>query len=207
MRRASLAIAPSERGGTDESEVARALIEGEPWAATAVWNAHAPKVFRIVARVLGPGADAEDVTQEVFVRVFSRVSGLRDPDALGSFVFSVTVRLLKWELRRRRVRRILQLADTADLPEQAVAPADSEAREALGRLYAILDTLSADDRTAFVLRHMEGMSLPEIAEATGSSLATVKRRLSRATERVSSKVEEDMSLSAYCMRPEARDDS
>ncbi len=54
---------------------------------------------------------------------------------------------------------------------------------------------------------MEGMSLPEIAEATGSSLATVKRRLSRATERVSSKVEEDMSLSAYCMRPEARDDS
>ncbi len=68
-----------------ESEVARALIEGEPWAATAVWNAHAPKVFRIVARVLGPGADAEDVTHEVFVRVFSRVSGLRDP--------------MRWELR------------------------------------------------------------------------------------------------------------
>ncbi|XXY48485.1 sigma-70 family RNA polymerase sigma factor [Sorangium sp. So ce269] len=164
-------------------------------------------MFRIVARVLGPGADAEDVTQEVFVRVFSRVSGLRDPDALGSFVFSVTVRLLKWELRRRRVRRILQLADTPELPEQAVEPADSEAREALGRLYAILETLSADDRTAFVLRHMEGMSLPEIAEATGVSLATVKRRLSRATERVSSEVEKDMSLAAYCMRGEARDDA
>ncbi|KYF86773.1 hypothetical protein BE17_41885 [Sorangium cellulosum] len=164
-------------------------------------------MFRIVARVLGPGADAEDVTQEVFVRVFSRVSGLRDPDALGSFVFSVTVRLLKWELRRRRVRRILQLADTAELPEQAVEPADSEAREALGRLYAILDTLSADDRTAFVLRHMEGMSLPEIAEATGVSLATVKRRLSRATERVSSEVGKDTSLAAYCMRGEARDDA
>ncbi|WP_437965179.1 sigma factor [Sorangium sp. So ce260] len=40
-----------------------------------------------MARVLGPGADAEDMTQEVFARVFSKVSGLRDPDALGSFVF------------------------------------------------------------------------------------------------------------------------
>ncbi|WP_437948145.1 RNA polymerase sigma factor [Sorangium sp. So ce296] len=133
-------------------------------------------MFRIAARVLGPGADTEDITQEVFVRVFSRVSGLRDPTALGSFVFSVTVRILKWELRRSRVRRILQLSDTADLPEHPVEPADSEAREALGRLYAILDTLSADDRTAFVLRYMEGMSLPEIAEAVGVSLATVKRR-------------------------------
>ncbi|WP_437932702.1 sigma-70 family RNA polymerase sigma factor [Sorangium sp. So ce291] len=77
-------------------------------------------------------------------------------------------------------------------------------RRALGRLYTILDTLSADDRTAFVLRHMDGMSLPEIAEAVGVSLATVKRRLSRATERVSSLVEHDTSLSACGMKGEAR---
>ncbi|XXT23611.1 sigma-70 family RNA polymerase sigma factor [Sorangium sp. So ce429] len=208
MRKASLAIAPPgfEKGSLNEGEVARALVAGEPWAAAAVWNAHAPKVFRIVARVLGPGADAEDMTQEVFARVFSGVSGLRDPDALGSFVFSVTVRMLKWELRRRRVRRILQLSDPAELPEQPVDPADSEAREALGRLYAILDTLSADDRTAFVLRHMEGMSLPEVAEAVGVSLATVKRRLGRATEHVSSLVEHDTSLAAYFTRGEAPDE-
>ncbi|WP_437328037.1 RNA polymerase sigma factor [Sorangium sp. So ce381] len=205
-RKASLAITPLESGGPDEGEVVRALVTGEPWAAAAVWNKHAPKVFRIAARVLGPGADAEDITQEVFVRVFSKISELRDPDALGSFVFSVTVRILKWELRRRRVRRILQLSDTADLPEHPVEPADSEAREALGRLYAILDTLSADDRTAFVLRHMEGMSLQEIAEAVGVSLATVKRRLGRATERVSSLVESDTTLAAYGMREEARDE-
>ncbi|WP_437318709.1 RNA polymerase sigma factor [Sorangium sp. So ce385] len=211
MRRASVAIAPpeAERGGPDDRALVRALVAGEPWAAAAVWNRHAPKVFRIVARVLGPGADAEDLTQDVFVSVFSKVPGLRDPDALGSFIVSVTLRMLKWELRRRRVRRILHLsesAELAELPEQAVEPVDSEAREALGRLYAILDTLNADDRTVFVLRHMEGMSLPEIAEAAGVSLATVKRRLSRATELVSSRVELDASLADYCKKGTARDE-
>ncbi|WP_437945525.1 sigma-70 family RNA polymerase sigma factor [Sorangium sp. So ce296] len=208
MRRASVAIAPpeAERGGLDDGALVRALVAGEPWAAAAVWNRHAPKVFRIVARVLGPGADAEDLTQDVFASVFSKVPELRDPDALGSFVVSVTLRMLKWELRRRRVRRILHLSDSAELPEQAVEPVDSEAREALGRLYAILDTLNADDRTVFVLRHMEGMSLPEIAEAAGVSLATVKRRLSRATDLVSSRVEHDASLAGYCKKGAARDE-
>ncbi|WP_437939483.1 RNA polymerase sigma factor [Sorangium sp. So ce341] len=208
MRRASVALAPpeAERGGPDDRALVRALVAGEPWAAAAVWNRHAPKVFRIVARVLGPGADAEDLTQDVFVSVFSKVPGLRDPDALGSFIVSVTLRMLKWELRRRRVRRILHLSEGAELPEQAVEPVDSEAREALGRLYAILDTLNADDRTVFVLRHMEGMSLPEIAEAAGVSLATVKRRLSRATELVSSRVEHDASLAGYCKKGTARDE-
>ncbi|AGP34469.1 hypothetical protein BE04_29065 [Sorangium cellulosum] len=208
MRRASVAIAPpeAERGGLDDGALVRALVAGEPWAAAAVWNRHAPKVFRIVARVLGPGADAEDLTQDVFASVFSKVPELRDPDALGSFIVSVTLRMLKWELRRRRVRRILHLSEGAELPEQAVEPVDSEAREALGRLYAILDTLNADDRTVFVLRHMEGMSLPEIAEAAGVSLATVKRRLSRATELVSSRVEHDASLAGYCKKGAARDE-
>ncbi|WP_207217779.1 MULTISPECIES: RNA polymerase sigma factor [Sorangium] len=208
MRRASVAIAPpeAERGGPDDRALVRALVAGEPWAAAAVWNRHAPKVFRIVARVLGPGADAEDLTQDVFVSVFSKVPGLRDPDALGSFIVSVTLRMLKWELRRRRVRRILHFAESAELPEQAVEPVDSEAREALGRLYAILDTLNADDRTVFVLRHMEGMSLPEIAEAARVSLATVKRRLSRATELVSSRVEHDASLAGYYKKGTARDE-
>ncbi|XXY23650.1 sigma factor-like helix-turn-helix DNA-binding protein [Sorangium sp. So ce216] len=64
--------------------------------------------------------------------------------------------------------------------------------------------MSADDRTTFVLRHMDGMSLPEIAQAVGVSLATVKRGLSRATERVSWLVEHDTSLSACGMKGEAR---
>jgi RNA polymerase sigma-70 factor, ECF subfamily len=194
---AALALAPRDPGPPDDAELVRAVRAAERWAAAAVWSKHSPKVFRVAARVLGPGADAEDLTQDVFVKVFSGIADLRDPGALGSYVFSIALRMIKWELRRRRVRRILQLSDSGHLPDHPVDAADSEAREALGRLYAILDTLGAEDRTAFVLRHMEDLSLPEMAEAMGLSLATVKRRLARATEQVSSLVDRDGSLAAY----------
>ena len=60
---------------------------------------------------------------------------------------------------------------------------DDEAREALRRAYAILDTLSADDRIAFCLRNIEGMELLDVARACDTSLSTVKRRLERAEHR------------------------
>lgn len=183
-RRPPLALAAAEPSRPDAPELVRALRAGEAWAASAVWNAYASRVFRVAARVLGSESEAEDITQDVFARVFSGIGGLRDPSALESFVFSVALRMVHRELHRRRVRRILRLSDTGHLPEYPVDASDSEARDALAWLYTILDQLSAEERTAFVLRYMETMSLPEIAAAMDLSLATVKRRLDRATERV-----------------------
>jgi RNA polymerase sigma-70 factor (ECF subfamily) len=183
-RRPPPSLAAVEPSRPDDPELVRALRAGEVWAASAVWNAYASRVFRVAARVLGSESEAEDITQDVFARVFSGIGGLRDPSALGSFVFSVALRMVNRELHRRRVRRILRLSDTGHLPEYPVDAHDSEARDALAWLYTILDQLGAEERTAFVLRYMETMSLPEIAAAMNLSLATVKRRLDRATERV-----------------------
>jgi RNA polymerase sigma-70 factor (ECF subfamily) len=198
--RAELRVVPRlEDSRISDPSLAQALIDGEPWAAAAAWNKLAPMVFRFLNRVLGPDGEAEDLTQEVFLRVFSKVRGLRHPDALRSFVFSVAVRTLKSELRRRRVRRAFALSER-DNPDRTVDTIDAEARQALRRFYAILDRLNAEDRAAFVLRHMEGMKLDEIADALGVSLATVKRRIDRAGQSVSRFVERDAALSAYAVR-------
>jgi RNA polymerase sigma-70 factor (ECF subfamily) len=183
-RRPPLALALAEPSRPDDHEIARALRAGEAWAASAVWNAHAPRVFRVAARVLGSDIDAEDLTQDVFARVFLGIASLRDPSALGSFVFSVALRMVKRELQRRRVRRILRLSDTGKLPDVRADGTESEARDALAWLYTVLDQLSAEEQTVFVLRYVETMGLAEIAEAMGLSLATVKRRIDRARERV-----------------------
>ncbi len=183
-RRAPPALAAVPPPRPDDAELVRGVRAGEAWAASAVWETYASRVFRVAARVLGSDSDAEDITQDVFARVFSGIGGIRDPSALGSFVFSVALRMVKRELHRRRVRRVLRLSDTGHLPESPVDAVDSEARDALAWLYGILDQLSAEERTAFVLRHMEAMSLPDIAAAMDLSLATVKRRLDRASERV-----------------------
>lgn len=155
-------------------------------------------VFRLMKRVLGPDADVEDLTQDVFMRVFAKVPGLRQPDALRSFVFSVAVRTLKSELRRRRVRRVFALSQADEgAGTTSVDALDAEARQALRRFYALLDRLSAVERAAFVLRHVEEMKLEEIADALGVSLATVKRRIDRAARVISRHVDRDPALSAY----------
>lgn len=181
----------------DDRDLADALIAGEPWAATATWNKHSAMVFRFLHRALGPNADVDDLTQEVFVGVFSNARALRNRDALRSFIFSVAVRTLKWELRRRRARKIFQLSSLDQLPDHPVAALDAESRQALRRFYAILDGLGAQERTAFALRHMEGLKLEEVAEALGTSLATAKRRLQKASAAVSRQVDRDPALAPY----------
>jgi RNA polymerase sigma-70 factor (ECF subfamily) len=188
----------------EDPELADALVAGEAWAVTATWNKHASMVFRFFGRALGSAADVEDLTQEVFVVLFSRAHELRNREALRSFVFSIAVRMLKAELRRRRMRRIFQLSPMHDLPEYPVPALDAEARQALRRFYAILDRLGAEERLAFALRHLEGLKLDEVAHALGTSLATAKRRLQRASAILSRAVEADPALAPYA-RPSGGD--
>ena len=201
MRRSSRAlvriVTPVPERTLDDGELVHAFLNGEEWAAEVIWTRHSPMVFGLLERALGPSGEADDLTQDVFLRTFTRLSTLRDKEALRSFIYSVALRLLKWELRRRRVRRILRLAPTGRLPDLPVRPADSEARQILTRLYVLLDQISPNERTAFVLRHMEGFKLEEVAEHMDLSLATVKRLLGRAAERVSALVEGDRELSSY----------
>jgi RNA polymerase sigma-70 factor, ECF subfamily len=174
-----------------------ALIRGAPWAAEEAWNRYAPMVHDLLRRGLGPGADLDDVVQEVFLRLFRKVPTLRDATALRSFVFSIGARVMRWQLRRRMMRRWVGLSPTGDLPDVAQPPVDVEAREALRRLYALLEKLSPVDRTIFVLRQSEELSLPEIANAVEMSLSTVKRRLGRVSARMARLVRADPQLSAY----------
>lgn len=188
-----------------DRELVLALLARDSNAPVITYRRFAPRIFGVVQHSLGPGVDAEDLTQDIFLRVFARVHTLRDPDAFSSFVLSVALRVIKRQLRQRRVRRILRLTDDGRVPEVAVPGLDSEARQALARLYRALDTLPTDERTVFVLRHIEGLDLQEVAEAVGMSLATVKRRLSRARDRLRSKVRVDPALQAYLPKGAAHD--
>jgi len=191
MRLVAAATASPEEASATDLELARALIDGTSHAAEAAWERYSPLVHRIVSRAIGPDAEVEDVTQEIFYRLFSRIRTLRKPEALRSFVISFAIRIVKWELRRRRARRWLTLSETGDVPDEQLMVMDAENRYALRRLYGLLDRLSTRERLVLVLRHVEGMTLDEIASAMELSLATVKRCLRRASARVSQMVDAD----------------
>jgi RNA polymerase sigma-70 factor (ECF subfamily) len=193
----------------DDAALARAVNDPaqRPAAARELVRRYAPMVRRILKRSIGVGADVQDVLQEVFLRVFNKIGGLRDPQALKQFVISITVNVLRWELKRRQIRRLVGLSSEPEELAEGTAAADFVAREALRRFDRVLRTLSANERTAFVLRFMEGLTLPEAAEAAGVSLATVKRHLDRAWAHVAAAVAADPALSGYLSRAHRPDGS
>src|SRR5450755_2025538 len=198
-RRAYLTVVPTNDGQTwTDRQLVAALLAREPRGAVETWRKYAPRVFGVVERTLGLAPDAEDLTQDIFLRVFSRVHTLREPEAFGSFVLSVALRVIRWHLRSRRVRKILHIVER--VPDLPIPGLDIDARRTLRRFYEVLDTLPADDRFVFALRHVEGMTLVEIAELSGVSLSTTKRRLQKATSRVMKKTEADPALSHYSSR-------
>jgi RNA polymerase sigma-70 factor (ECF subfamily) len=203
----TLRLVPGAQAGEpNDVALVRGLWAKEEWAATAVWNRYAPMVYGFLDRALGSSGESEDLTQEVFWRVFAAIRTLREPTALRSFIYSSAIRMLRWHLRSRRIRRIFTLSDSGELPDRASPAADSEGRELLVVFYRLLDKLSANDRTAFVLRHVEGLRLDEIVTATGASLATVKRRVRRGAQEMDVLARAHPELVHYVARAGGSDD-
>ena len=180
--------------GVTDRELVEGIVLGAKWAQDGVWHRYAAPIGRFLCGVLGSSQDARDLTQEVFLGLYARAGSIRQPEALKAFLFAAALRQVHWELRRRRVRRWVSLSASGEAPDLPTHGADYVARDALRRYYGILDTLSARERLVFVLRHVEGFALEEIASMTHTSLATVKRCLARASEHVSNAVAADPEL-------------
>jgi RNA polymerase sigma-70 factor (ECF subfamily) len=181
----------------DDPTLVAALVAGDPRAPGILWRRFAPMVFRMLRRTLGRNEEVEDIAQEVFLCVFRKASGLRNPKALKAFFIGTTTILARCEIRRVSSRRRLgALTETLTTDAEALT-GRSDAREALLRFYRILNRLKPRERSAFVLRFVDGVPLNDVAVALDVSLATAKRRLARSWARVVSCVERDPLLSHY----------
>jgi len=190
-------VASQARRTQDDRTLAVALLAAAPGAPGQAWRTFSPVVLRILRRHLGPGPDQQDLFQEVFYRLFTRMRELRDHGALRAFVVHICLGVAQNELRRRRTRRRLGLTETGELPDCPVVGADFEARQAMVRCHRLLDSLGGDDRALFVRRHVEKMELAEVASAFAWSLSKTKRRLARVTARIVRRMQQDPVLAEY----------
>lgn len=149
----------------------------------ALFDRYAVDVERVLFRLLGRDPDLTDVLQDVFVTAITSVDTLRDEGALGNWLVGISVHKARQLIRRRRLQRLVEFVAPSKLPDCEATTSSKEVSDALRQTYQLLNRLRTEDRIAFVLRRVEGMSLTAIAEVTQVSLATVKRRLSRAQRR------------------------
>ncbi|RYE89019.1 MAG: RNA polymerase sigma factor [Myxococcales bacterium] len=168
--------------GSDEALVA-ALRAGDARARAQLFDAHGPHVQRVLARVLGVDQELGDLLHDVFIEAYTSIARLDDPRALRGWLTTIAVFTARGCIRRRKRRSWLRFFGWDEMPEAAAPAGQSEAALALRRVQAVLERMPEDDRIAFALRFLEGMELTEVAAACQVSLATIKRRLSRAEER------------------------
>lgn len=155
------------------------LVEG-PLTHAEVYRRFSPYVASLGYRLLGRDGDVDDLVQDVFLAAVEGLGELREVGALKGWLATLTVRLAGRKLRRRR---IAQFFGFDGKEHDVVAPgATPEERALLGQVYQALDSVDVEARVAWVLRHIEGEGLDQVAKLCGCSLATAKRRISAAQQ-------------------------
>ena len=143
---------------------------------------HETPVFNFVLRLVGDGSLAEDLTQEVFLRVFQGLHTFSFRCKFTTWLFQVTKNRVLDEFREREHRPPHVALD--DLPPLEAMDAPPEQGEMMAALWRAIEGLPADLKMALVLRDVLGLSYPEIAEALEIRLSTVKWRIFAAREEV-----------------------
>ena len=177
LDRESVGQLTKEERAAYDAKLVESLRADDPNAAAALFDAYGQYVERLLARVLGPDPEIDDLLHDVFVEALANIGQLRDPARLKGWLTRMTVFTARGLLRRRRRQAWLVFLPADDVPPRPSAAPSPETRDLLARVFAILRKLRPNHRIAFSLRYIEGMTLPEAAEASGVSLATFKRWL------------------------------
>jgi RNA polymerase sigma-70 factor, ECF subfamily len=160
-------------GMTDDVALAAA---GDVSAFERVYRAHLPRVHSLVRRMSG-GRDADELTQDVFVRVWQKLGSFRGDSAFSTWIHRLAVNVVIERFRADTLRR-QRLRQGDDVFERLAAP--SRSRDLSMDFETALATLPDGAREIFVLHDVEGYKHHEIASLLGISVGTSKAQLHRA---------------------------
>ena len=164
--------------GTEADLLAR-VVAGDRQAFDLIMRSQEDRVFAVCLRILGNRDNALDATQETFLTVFRKAGQFQGNSALGTWIYRIAVNTCYDQIRKTSRRPTEPLDDHFEPVDQSAEDAVQSAalrpdiEKALARL-------PEDFRAAIVLSDLEGMSLPEAAEALGIPVGTVKSRVFRA---------------------------
>jgi len=162
----------------------RAAGARDPDAFEAVYREHVGRVHALCLRMTGDAREAEELTQDVFVRAWERLPSFRGESALGTWLHRLAVNVVLETARgtRRRERRVEPTSDLAALaPAAGAAGAAPDERIALDMdMERAIAGLPQAVRTVFVLHDIEGYRHDEIARLTGGAVGTMRSQLHRA---------------------------
>jgi len=158
---------------------------GDATAFEAIYKASSGFVYSVALRIIGNTTEAEEVTQEVFVKVYGSLQGFGFRSSFKTWLYKVTMNSAL-NAYNKRARELGRRADYDEAGSTAavepIADSDIDAQETEKRVQQLLDTLTPEHRAVIVLRELEGLSYEEMAAALQININTVRTRLKRARE-------------------------
>lgn len=167
-----------------DAELIATVIGGDLDAYAVLVGRYRDVCFRFAMRQLGNREDAEDALQEALVRAFRGLSSCRERERFGAWLYTIVVNECRtWGGRRaRRERRFI--SDGSDIGDVIAEPVDGVDSAISDEIAYALRQLPAEQREAFLLKHVEELSYDEIAEITGVGVSALKMRVKRGCERL-----------------------
>lgn len=170
---------------TDDKRLAAQVAQGDRRACAILVDTYGPKVHGLVRRHVSTEADAEDITQEIFVELYRSIGTFRGASSLATWVYRVALnRCLKHQQRKPPATLPFEdalLTHADDRP----GPAQSAARRELGdEVHAALGRLSPEHRQVVILHELQELTYQECAQILQIPVGTVKSRLSNAFRRL-----------------------
>ncbi|MFM7230687.1 MAG: RNA polymerase sigma factor [bacterium] len=180
---------PAGVNGLEDAELVRRSLSGDPRACRDLVRRYQRPVYSVIARMVRRAEDAEDLTQETFVKAFRALDRFDTERPFAAWILTIASRLAIDHLRRRRVptvsmtvtdpgsgeERTMDVVDEGLRPDEVVVHAEEESRAG-----ALIAGLPDHYRIVVLMRHQQDLSYEEIAEALHMPLGTVKARIHRA---------------------------
>ncbi|WP_437934894.1 RNA polymerase sigma factor [Sorangium sp. So ce341] len=163
----------------DVGEWIRRFQSGDPTAFAEIFRRYRRDVARLVFRMLGPSADAEDVIQEVFIQVHRSLGDFRGQSKFTTWLHRVTVNAVLMARRAARSRPVFAGEPSVELEvDRGMLPDEDAARaRRIDAFRRVLERLPEKKRVVYVLHELEGIAPTEIAEIVGAPVLTVRTRL------------------------------
>jgi RNA polymerase sigma-70 factor (ECF subfamily) len=170
---------PAER---TDAQVVRDVLAGDKDAYRLLVRRYGDVLYGHALRMVGSPDEASDLVQQAFVNGYKKLASARDPDRIGAWLFRILSNLSKDHLRSPR-RGDVPVDKVPEIVEGRSDPLEEAHQgEVRMRLQVAMGQLTAEQREAFMLKHVEGRSYEEIAAVLDTSVASLKMRVKRARE-------------------------
>lgn len=146
-----------------------------------VWETFHPRLKQFIFRRIPEEQSAEDILQDVFLKIHTRIGSLHDEEKLQSWIYQIARNAIADHYRAHKTT--LDLSEALSLPTEPVAE-DDVVKELLPSIKAMVDNLPSEYREALILTEYEGLTQRELAERLGLSLSGAKSRVQRAREKL-----------------------